>query len=70
MQMLWLPGRNAPIDYLMALRGVAVIGVLLGHFNVNGWRAIGTIVANGPDTWARHDTSYGLWPSLLETSHR
>lgn len=61
-----LPRRDVPIDYLMALRGAAVIGVLLGHLLGIGGLSLGGIASKSAGSWSRHTEYFEPWRSALE----
>ncbi len=60
------PTRDAPVDYLMALRGSAVIGVLLGHLFGIGTISIGAIATKGKWNYTPHSEPFETWRSVLE----
>jgi peptidoglycan/LPS O-acetylase OafA/YrhL len=61
-----LPGRGAPIDYLMVLRGAAVIGVFLGHVAGIGALCIGAIASRGPWGYVPDHEPLETWRTVVE----
>lgn len=61
-----LPARGTPIDYLMVLRGIAALGVFLGHFAGIGSLSIGAIVTKGPWNYLPHDKPFETWRTVVE----
>ena len=61
-----LPSKDVPVDYLMALRGMAVIGVALGHLAGLGRLSIGAVVTKGPWNFVEHDAPFEMWRTLTE----
>jgi peptidoglycan/LPS O-acetylase OafA/YrhL len=60
------PTRDTPIDYLMVLRGCAVIGVLLGHVFGIGTFSIGAVVTKGPYNYVPHAEPFDNWRTAVE----
>lgn len=60
------PGRDAPADYLMVLRGAAVIGVLLGHLFGIGPLSIGAVVTKASWSYTPHSQPFETWRSIVE----
>ena len=60
------PGRDTPIDYLMLLRGCAVIGVLLGHMFGIGTISIGAIATKAQWSYTPHAEPFENWRTALE----
>ena len=61
-----LPARGAPLDYLMVLRGIAALGVFLGHFAAIGSLSIGAVVTKGPWNYLPHDKPFETWRTVVE----
>jgi peptidoglycan/LPS O-acetylase OafA/YrhL len=61
-----LPARGAPIDYLMVLRGAAVIGVFLGHVAGIGSLSIGAVVSKGPWGYLPVHEPHETWRTVVE----
>src|SRR5579883_95317 len=61
-----LPARGASIDHLMVLRGIAALGVFLGHFAGIGSLSIGAIVTKGPWNYLPHDKPFETWRTVVE----
>ncbi|MEI8148395.1 MAG: acyltransferase [Actinomycetes bacterium] len=60
------PAVNSEPDYLMALRGVAVLGVALGHVMGNGRLSLGALVSNGAYGYEFHAQRFEWWRSVIE----
>lgn len=61
-----VPGFNAPIDYLMILRGCAVLGVFCSHYLGIGALTLGGLATRGSGGYEEHDAYLGMWRSALE----
>jgi peptidoglycan/LPS O-acetylase OafA/YrhL len=62
---IWPPADSEP-DYLMFVRGCAVVGVALGHVFTIGGGSLGAFVSKGPYGFRFHTEHYEWWRSLLE----
>ena len=60
------PAANSAPDYLMALRGVAVLGVAFGHIMGNGRLSLGALVSKGAFGYEFHAERFEWWRSILE----
>src|SRR5258708_30411222 len=62
---IWPPSDAEP-DYLMVVRGAAVVGVALGHIFTIGGGSLGAFVSKGPYGFRFHTEHYEWWRSLLQ----
>lgn len=60
------PRRDAPVDYLMALRGIALLGVMLGHLFSVGFMSVGALVTKSEIGWERHAAPFDIWRTVVE----
>lgn len=57
---------DAPVDYLMVLRGAAALGVALGHLFGLGSLSLGAVVSKGQYNFVFHAEPFETWRTVLE----